>query len=303
MDKKEYIVNQLKRTYGKKYENYCITRIINKLDNLNVQFVTQQLFQRSDGKYAYADLFFPQLNISIEIDESHHLNQNEEDAQRTKDIIETDKKIRERYTGLEDIILDPIEEYRISANYMNTIEEINENIDNIVKILQQKISKMGNNFIPWKSVYDDASYFLDRGYIDKCDNAKFQTIDDIGKLFNINKVPMGYKIHGYVPILNNSEYIWCPILKLSDNEKILNNAENTISNKGKYIFEYFKKNNDKEVKKELNKNTKRYVFVKYKDEIGNISYKFIGIYILDKEKTLKENIRVWKRVETRINFV
>ena len=71
----------------------------------------------------------------------------------------------------------------------------------------------------------------------------------------------------------------------------------------KYIFEYFKKNNDKEVKKELNKNTKRYVFVKYKDEIGNISYKFIGIYILDKEKTLKENIRVWKRVETRINFV
>lgn len=303
MDKKEYIVNQLKRTYGKKYENYCITRIINKLDNLNVQFVTQQLFKRSDGKFAYADLFFPQLNISIEIDESHHLNQNEEDAQRTKDIIETDKKIRETYTGLEDIILDPIEEYRISANYMNTIEEINENIDNIVKVLQQKISKMGNNFIPWKSVYDNASYFLDRGYIDKCDNAKFQTIDDIGKLFNINKVPMGYKIHGYVPILNNSEYIWCPILKLSDNEKILNNTENTISNKGKYIFEYFKKNNDKEVKKELNKNTKRYVFVKYKDEIGNISYKFIGIYILDKEKTLKENIRVWKRVETRINFV
>ncbi len=79
--------------------------------------------------------------------------------------------------------------------------------------------------------------------------------------------------------------------------------ENTISNKGKYIFEYFKKNNDKEVKKELNKNTKRYVFAKYKDEIGNISYKFIGIYILDKEKALKENIRVWKRVETRINFV
>lgn len=303
MDKKEYIINQLKRTYGKKYENYCITRIINKLDNLNVQFVTQQLFKRPDGKFAYADLFFPQLNISIEIDESYHLNQNKEDAKRTKDIIEADKKIRERYTGIEDIILDPIEEYRISVNYMNTIEEINESIDNIVKILQHKISKMGNNFIPWKSVYNDTAYFLDRGYIDKCDNAKFKTIGDIGKLFNINKVPMGYKIHGYIPILNNNEYIWCPILKLSDNEKILNNAENTISNEGKYIFEYFKKNNDKEVKKELNKDTKRYVFAKYKDEIGNISYKFIGIYLLDKEKTKKENIRVWKRVETRINFI
>ena len=69
MDKKEYIVNQLKRTFHKKYENYCITRIIHKLDNEYIQFITQQLFKRPDGKFALADLYFPQLNISVEIDE------------------------------------------------------------------------------------------------------------------------------------------------------------------------------------------------------------------------------------------
>ena len=73
MDKKEYIVNQLKRTYHKKYENYCITRIIHRLDNEYIQFITQQLFKRPDGKFALADLYFPQLNISVEIDEPHHL--------------------------------------------------------------------------------------------------------------------------------------------------------------------------------------------------------------------------------------
>lgn len=302
MDKKEYITNQLRRAVHKKYENYCITRIIHKLDNLDVQFITQQLFKRPDGKFAYADLYFPQLNISVEIDESHHLDQQEEDEQRTLDIIEADKKIREKYTGLEDIILDPIEELRISANHNNTIEEINSRTDEVVEILKNKIVSLGSNFIPWKNIYEDASYYLERKYIDKSDNAKFRTIDDIGKLFNMETVPMGYKVHGYVPIIVDKEYFWCPTLKLSDDEVISNNAENTLSNNGEFIYEYFKKDNDNEVKKVLDMDLRRYVFGKYKDEIGSTSYKFIGVYSLDKEKTIKENIRVWKRIDTRINF-
>lgn len=303
MDKKEYIVNQLKKTYGKKYENYCITRIIHKLDNLNIQFITQQLFKRPDGKYAYADLFFPQLNISIEIDESYHLNQEEADKKRSKDIIEIDKKIRKKYSCLDEIILDPIEEYRINANYMNTIEDINKQIDKIVKMLQQKIIDMGNKFVPWKKLYEDASYYLERGFIDKSDNAKFRTIEDIGKIFNMKNIPMGYKIHGYIPVSVNSKYIWCPILKLDDDAITLKNYENTISKDGKYIFEKAKINNDIFVKKILENEIERYVFVKYKDEVGNILYKFLGVYFLDKEKTLKSNMRIWKRISTRINLI
>lgn len=69
MDKKEYIGNQLKRTFHKKYENYCITRIIHKLDNEYIQFITQQFpkwkeawqncnNEEYDGKYIYVYMGF-----------------------------------------------------------------------------------------------------------------------------------------------------------------------------------------------------------------------------------------------------
>ena len=48
MDKKEYIANQLKRTFNKKYENYCITRIYHLLKRNDVQIITQQMFKRKD---------------------------------------------------------------------------------------------------------------------------------------------------------------------------------------------------------------------------------------------------------------
>lgn len=302
MDKKEYIVNQLKRTYHKKYENYCITRIIHRLDNEYIQFITQQLFKRPDGKFALADLYFPQLNISVEIDEPHHLTQKEADKQRTLDIIKADQEIRKKYTGIEDIILDPIEESRIEIREESSIEEINNEIDIVINKIELKISAMGDKFVPWKNVYEPASYYIKKGFIEKNDNAKFKTIDEIGKLFNIEKVSMGYKIHGYVPIVNDSEYFWCPHLKLSDADVIINNAINTISPDGNYLFEYFKKDNDTEVKKVLDDNIKRYVFAQYKDEMGNESKKFIGVYSLDKDKTLKENVRVWKKISNKIEL-
>ena len=70
MDKIEYITNQFKKTFGKKYENYCITRIYHLLNRTDVQIITQQMFKRKNEKeIALADLYFPQINLSIEIDE------------------------------------------------------------------------------------------------------------------------------------------------------------------------------------------------------------------------------------------
>jgi len=48
VDKKEYITNQLKKTFNKKYENYCITRIYHLLNRNDVQIITQQMFHKKD---------------------------------------------------------------------------------------------------------------------------------------------------------------------------------------------------------------------------------------------------------------
>ena len=93
MDKKEYIVNQLKRTFNKKYENYCITRIYHLLNRLDIQIITQQMFRRSENNIALADLYFPQLALVIEIDE-HHENQIEQDNFRTYEIIRNNEIIK-----------------------------------------------------------------------------------------------------------------------------------------------------------------------------------------------------------------
>ena len=63
-----------KRTNRKDDENYILNAIWQKIDNMNLQPVTQQCIILKDGKRALIDLYFPQLNYGIECDEEHHKN-------------------------------------------------------------------------------------------------------------------------------------------------------------------------------------------------------------------------------------
>ena len=83
-EKIEYITNQLSKTFGKKYENYCVTRIYSLLKRDDIKIVTQQLFKRKGRKIALADLYLPQINMWIEIDEGHHINNKNADSKELK---------------------------------------------------------------------------------------------------------------------------------------------------------------------------------------------------------------------------
>ena len=117
MEKIEYITNQLKKTFGKKYENYCVTRIYSLINRNDVKIVTQQLFKRKGKNIALADLYFPQINLWVEIDEGHHENQIQSDKDRTKEVIEMNKipnEVKKKYEALEEVINPELEEpYRI----------------------------------------------------------------------------------------------------------------------------------------------------------------------------------------------
>jgi hypothetical protein len=65
VDKREYLIKTLSRTKRKDYENYVIGAIWHRLNNLEIKPVSQQYVQRSDGKYALLDLYFPQMNVGI----------------------------------------------------------------------------------------------------------------------------------------------------------------------------------------------------------------------------------------------
>ena len=158
-EKIDYITNQMKKTFGKKYENYCVNRIYSLINRNDVKIVTQQLFKRKGKKIALADLYLPQVNVWVEIDEGHHLVQGISDMERTNEVIEENKvssEAKKKYDALEEVINVELEEpFRIVV-YNKSLEEINSQIDEIKrfpplefynatygKVLRQAVEKKG----------------------------------------------------------------------------------------------------------------------------------------------------------------
>ena len=136
--KLDYITRLFKSIRNKRFESYVIQRIWNQLNNINVKFVTQQYFSREDGKYALADLYLPQINLIVEIDElQHETNTNKIlDDKRSNDII-----------AIADVDIQRVKIYKENREQY-TLEEVNQQISNIVELIEQKIREKGENFIP-----------------------------------------------------------------------------------------------------------------------------------------------------------
>lgn len=309
--KKEYIVDQLHKSASKKYENYCISRIIAKLDNLDIKFITQKLLRRKNGEIALADLYFPQIDFWVEIDESYHNGQTDKDTQRTKEVLKEENAIRSKLAKFEEVPLrlldDPARISIFDENREITIEEINAKIDEIVLSINEKIQQQvkKGTFLPWKTVYETPDFYKKRGYLLASEDARFSTIWEVSELFNKGYkkgtqkcwFPVGKKQKGY-------EYVWCPKLKLYDCDFSSIPYRNTLSEDGLYIYESAENDNDTFVSNPKCRNEIRYVFPFYRDESGKKSYKFIGIYTFDEEETNRNNnrARAWKRKKTRLDF-
>src|SRR5215213_8159391 len=88
MDKKEFLLRQIAKTNKKSYENYVVTRVIHRLDDPDLKFVTQQHVTRPGNRRALTDLYLPQIAFHVEVDEGYHKGVMELDALREADIID-----------------------------------------------------------------------------------------------------------------------------------------------------------------------------------------------------------------------
>ncbi len=297
MEKLEYILNQFKRTWNKKWENYCIERIYNKIDNPNLQFVTQQMFRRNDKKIALADLFFPQLKMSVEIDEQHHVDQKEADSLRTTEV-------KARMKRLETIVPFEPEELRIDARPEVTLAEINRQIDQVVEFINQRIKQLPE--LKWDFVIKTPEDYIKDGNLSAEDGASFRTIWDVSKLF-----AKGYKERcqrsWFDAVRGHSEVkVWCPKVTVNvEGYKIKIPYNNEISLDFSTIYESAKKDNANFVNDYLvapKSKELRYVFPYYKTATGEPLYVFAGVYALDIKESRKMNKRVWKRVSGSLDI-
>jgi very-short-patch-repair endonuclease len=267
MEKRDYLVKTLSRTKRKDYENYIINAIWHKIDNMELKPVSQQYVKRSNGKHALMDLYLPQLQIAIEVDEAYHQNNQEVDKLRMDDIIAA---VNEDSNS--DFMC-----FRIDAS--QSIESIHDQINEIVSIIQEKVS---NKQLQWLSYEEELNQIKQREYLSIYDDIMFKEITDIAN--NIfGKAYKGFQRSGFR--VTETLWVWCPKLSVTINGDAKSAARgwlNFLSDDWSYIDESQENQTEDQrielIQEDFSLNKERAVFAHYRDNLGVNRYRFVGVF-------------------------
>ena len=145
-----HYIEQIRRTFHvkknkknfriKKHENYIITSLIHDERLRELKPLTQHYVPLADKNYALIDLYYPQIDFAIEVDEPHHLDHIDEDKERQKKI--------------EDLFQCDFKRFAVATdeNEFNTLL-----FSDIETVKQEMISKMNelkskDEFEEWKPI-------------------------------------------------------------------------------------------------------------------------------------------------------
>jgi len=128
--KYEYLVDQIHRTSYKKHENFVVGSLLHDNELSDLMPRTQHYVDKIDNGYALIDLFYPQINLAIEIDEPAHESNYLHDNNRQR-IIENELNCNF---------------FRIKVQQGKVISQINE-LKKIIKKLRTETKRSGK----WKS--------------------------------------------------------------------------------------------------------------------------------------------------------
>lgn len=297
--KLDYIARLFRKIAHKRFESYAIQRIWNKLSDDRVHFVTQQYFQRSDGSFALADLYFPQLNIVVEIDESQHNIEDNKilDAIRSKEITAVSGAEIRRIP----ICKDPAD-INPSNDAKYTLSGINKQIDEVVDIIRLAIKEKERtgSFRVWNGDFLSVEYHKEKGYFAANEFDYVRNIDDAAAIFDAKAKHRGFqRVASFIVPGSQNTIVWCPAA-------INKFWSNTLSPDRMFIRE--RKINatleDRSVIKRnaLTNSERRVTFFKEKDALGFDFYRFVGVFEIDKDLTKAEDGIVYRLVSDRFEF-
>ena len=280
MTKKEYTIRQIAKTNKKNYENYVVTRIYHLLNRLDVKFVTQQYVNRPEG-HALTDMYFPQIQLHVEIYEPFHDRQIPSDSNRERDIIQATSHDVRTIKITEDL-------ETINTQISALIDEINERIMHLKKIGQWEAWDLDKEFDPY--------YHQKKGYLDVKENPAFRKIVDACNCLgqNYKAVQQAWFKSKKYPNHN----LWFP--KFYENEKWDNRISKdgtVITEKCKYPEEY-----DAWFKGITSNLVKRITFPRSIDNLGFRLYRFAGIFETDLSSCSLENGVIHRLKETRLEI-
>jgi hypothetical protein len=277
----QYLRKVFAHTIGKTFENYVINQIWARVESFGLFPITQQYVKRPTG-YALIDLYFPQINFAIEVDEiPYHDNNITQDKMRMEDI----------FGAIPDMDL-----VRIREENYNTVKF---QIENISRQIESKVNQLGP--FKWQENWQEIDY---KEKLERIKNSKtLSTSESIGfKKIQITNDVFGMNLsEGYLQygksrfVISENEWLWFPHLTPNKDWK------NSISDDWKIIYEEYLGDNYKKKEHDPtgihNKNRKRYTFAKYKNVLGEISYRFIGVF---RFKELNQSVFIYEKVSDEI---
>lgn len=288
ISKEEYILKSLRKISHKEWEAFVITRILHGLDDDEIEFVTQQLVRRDNGKRALTDLYFPQLSLHIEIDEPHHMREDQvkDDEKREQDIVQaTDHKIERIKIANNDGTIRSLSHIRADVDKL---------INLIAKLKQSAISD--GSFIPWDfELRYSADPVIEKGHASVDDNVVFHTQIEALRCFGFKG--KGYQRGAWTIPDGSNDTVWFPRLyqhgiwhnELTDGGKTI--YERAINKDG--VLSIAKQRNAGEQHPE-----KKYiVFAKARDSLGFNLLRYVGTFKMNFEKSTLEALR-FDRIST-----
>ena len=262
----------------KRLESYVIHSIWYKLDNPDIHFVFQQYVVRKAGKYALADLYLPQLGLVVEINEPAHYKNTEADKIRNAEISEYAKVLIVNCYNV-------VDDKAVACS----LEELNHRTDEVMDKIKHRIRQ--TDIQPWKGS-DAPKEIRQRGVLSVEDNVSLNTIDDIAAVFGTKPKHKGFlRVSAvWVPTKENQELVWWPNTSHSKWCNELSPDKLTITE-----YPKVEKERRTHMLSHLDKGVKRITFLKYTDWLGMNTYRFVGVFQLNREKSLKENKCIWER--------
>ncbi len=282
LTKTDYILRSLTKIPHKRWEFFIVSRIIHGIDS-DIEFVTQQLVRKNDGKYYLMDLYFPQFKCYLEINEPGHLKQVEEDERRQRDIT--------LMTGMQQENINIYDD----AKKEKGLKTICEEVDDFISKLMSKKKEMGSGFIPWDF---DSKYssepVIARGHVSIDDNIVFRTQIEAMRCFGFKG--KGWQRGAWVIPDGSGDVVWFPRLYK------YGIWENSLSADGESISEKAINQAGKDsIEKQMSDGFpgRNYiVFAKAKDPLGYNLLRYVGTFQMDRNSSNPDEI-VFNRIRTK----
>jgi hypothetical protein len=295
LTKIKYVLKSLRKISHKEWELFVVSRIIHKLDDPDIEFVTQQLVRLPNNRRALTDLYFPQFNVHLEVDECHHFQDNSEitegfeyipeDEMRENDIVQITGHEVHRIR-----VCELLEGQKVDRDYQVVAQLVDSFVDFIKAAKREKLAQ--GLFEPWdfEKRYDPQAV-IRKGKFCIADNILFRTQIDAMRCFGFTG--KGWQRGAWKIADGSGDTLWFPRLYphgMWHNQLIQGGSvidERAINEEGrasirKQLLDFEKKPNQRFI-----------IFARGRDALGNNLFRYVGVFQPDLEKSTADVIKFY----------